>query len=161
MRHQNMLKSAKEKKPTVTHAEYDAGLLHSSFYAQAIFDGGRHGLLAQDIVSLRGEGFHELGVQMVLDSDDNSICEPLPNGRDRLGRRVVEVFPGVEDETTVDMVLVCDKLPGLGPRLRNCNNFALGRGIQRIFCVTLSYVFVVCEDAQIATKRAWLLTLPR
>lgn len=103
----------------MSQSKNNAGLLHGSLDLKTVLDRGGHRLLAQNIVSLSSERLDHLRMHVVLNGDDNGVRETLSDRPDALRRSVVELFPGVEHETAIDAVSICEARARLGPWLRD------------------------------------------
>lgn len=66
----------------MSHSEDDVCFLDSDFHLETIFNASSHRLLAQDVVPLFREGESYLEMHMVVDGDNNSVCEALAHRLD-------------------------------------------------------------------------------
>lgn len=112
----------------MSQSKDNAGLLHCGLDPKTMFDRRGHRLLAQNIVSLSGEGHDQFHVHMVLDGDENGICKALSDCLDGFRGSFVELLPSFEHEIAVDAVSICEERPCLRPWLRNCYHLAF-RGL--------------------------------
>ena len=57
----------------MSHPEDDVGFLYSCLHLDAILDASRHGLLAEDVITLLREGKRHLHMHMILNGNKNSV----------------------------------------------------------------------------------------
>jgi hypothetical protein len=128
----------------MSQSKNNAGFLHGSLNLKTVFDRCSHWLLAQNIVSLRSEGLDHARMHMVLNRNDNGVCETPSDCPDRLRRSLVKLFPSFEHETAIDTVAFREARASLGPWFRNSHHLAFRRLRERVPCVRL--------DAEILVK---------
>jgi hypothetical protein len=105
---------------TVSHSKDNARLLYCGLDLKTMLDRCSHRLLAQNIISLRSKRHNQLGVHMVLNGYDNSICQTFSKRLDGLSRGFVKLFPRFKCQLAVNTVLARKMCPRFGSRLCNC-----------------------------------------
>jgi hypothetical protein len=108
----------------MSHAKDDFGATHGCFDLDNVLERGCHGLLTENVVSLRGERENDLLVHLVLDRNYYRVSKASTNGIYRLLGGRVEFLPGVEDQSVIDIVQVSETSLRLGTGLRNGHDFA-------------------------------------
>jgi len=111
----------------VTHSKNNTSVFYGLFDAQTVVDGRSHGFLTQDMIALLRKCESDFHVHLVMNSDDNRICQTLSDGSDRFCRGSEEILPGGEDEGLVDVVEVGELTLGVGSGLGHSHDPALMR----------------------------------
>ena len=121
----------------MAHAEDDPSLLHGCFHLDAVFNRGRHGLLAQDVVSLCSEGEGDLHVHLVLDGNNDGVREAGTDRLEGVCGCFEKVLPAIEHERAVDRVRLCEDLLRELAWLCNRDDLAFRRFLNGVGCVCL------------------------
>ena len=66
----------------MTDSKNNTCTFNGSFDAQTVIDSGSHGLLQQNMVALLRKCESNLSVHLVVDSDDDCICQTISNSYD-------------------------------------------------------------------------------
>lgn len=83
-------------------AEDDTCFLDRGLHPNAVFELGRHGFLAENMIALLGECKHNLEVHIVLDADQDRVGEAFTYGLDSVGGSLVQFLPCIEYQGLVD-----------------------------------------------------------
>ena len=78
------------------------------------------------MISLLRERNDDLSVHVVLNRDDDGICESFANRLDCLCGGCVKLFPSIEDEAGVHFVSVYDGFASPWARFDNRDHLAFG-----------------------------------
>jgi len=63
----------------MTDSKNNTCIFYGSFDAQTVIDSGSHGFLQQNMIALLRKCESNFGVHLVVDSDDDCICQTISN----------------------------------------------------------------------------------